>query len=65
MHKELRFFTLDDGGKLSDFTDNGMVAKQSVVSGDEQFKIMTAITQYNRANKLAHGNIGKGGNGIR
>ena len=61
VHKELRFFTLDDGGKLSGFTDNGMVAKQSVVSGDEQFKIMTAITQYNRANKLAHGNIGKGG----
>lgn len=60
MHKELRFFTLDDEGKLSGFTDKAMPAKQSVVPADEQFKIMTTITQYQPANRLVRGNISKG-----
>jgi len=60
LHKELRFFTLDNEGRLSGFANNEISAKQAIVPADEVFKVMNVITQCYPASRLIHGIIDKG-----
>lgn len=62
MQKELRFFTLDDEGKLSGFTDDIAFnhSTQTIVPVEEQFRVMTTITSYQPARHPLQFPIGKG-----
>ncbi len=60
LRKELRFFTLDNEGRLSGFANNEISAKQAIVPADEVFKVMTVITQCYPTSRLIHGIIDKG-----
>lgn len=61
-HKELRFFTLDDEGKLSGFISAESLQRpaQSIVPIEEQFQVATTIKPYRMANYLIRRPISKG-----
>lgn len=60
MHEKLRFYTLDDEGKLSGFAENTATRKQNDVPAEERFKISTVITPYHSTRKLVQRSVSKG-----